>query len=169
MASIRYRLNGCELGYRDRAGRQRTERFRGGTPRRPPVELTARRSEIEAQLRTGTYVAREIRQTRFSVYYQRWWDARRISAARAHTDRQRAAKHVLPYWGAWPIAQIHPSDIDDWITTLSTTLGAESVCDCYALLRGPLRRAVRDGIITDPCIDIALPKLPDITKPSMTS
>jgi integrase len=66
--------------------------------------------------------------------------------------------------GDWPICTIRPSDIDDWIAKLSRTLGSYSVRACYGLLRGPLRRAVRDRTITDPCVDIRLPKLPDITK-----
>src|SRR4051812_16864412 len=43
-------------------------------------------------------------------------------------------------------------------------MGPQSVRACYGMIRGPLRRAVRDRVITDPCIDIRLPKLPDITK-----
>jgi hypothetical protein len=35
---------------------------------------------------------------------------------------------------------------------------------CYALLRGPLRRAAKDRVIDNPCIDIVLPKLPDMRK-----
>lgn len=164
MASVRYRLNGWELRYRDRDGRERTERFAGGTARRPPAQLTARRAEVEAQLRSGTYVPREDREAPFRSYFDRWWAARRVSETRAFTDGQRAHKHVLPHWGDWPINQIRPSDIDDWIAGLSATLGPTSIRACYALLRGPLRRAVRDQIIRDPCVDIRLPKLPDITK-----
>jgi integrase len=164
VASIRYRLNGWELRYRDPTGKQRTDRFASGSTRRPPPELVARRAEVEAQLRGGHYIGRDQLKVTFGVYFERWWQARRVSATRAHTDRQRADKHVLPTWGGWPIGAIRPSDIDDWITGLSTTLGPESVRACYALLRGPLRRAVRDRIITDPCIGITLPKLPDISK-----
>jgi integrase len=71
---------------------------------------------------------------------------------------------VLPYWGNWPICDIRPSDIDDWIALLAKQMGPVSVRHCYALLRGPLRRAIKDRVIDNPCIDIALPKLPDIRK-----
>jgi integrase len=164
VASVRYRANGWELRYRDRDRKERTERFPGPPTRKPPADVIARRHEVEAQLRSGTYVPREARDAPFRTFFDKWWDARRISATRKHTDRQRADKHVIPKWGSWPISQIRPSDIDDWIADLSKTLGPESVRDCYALLRGPLRRAVRDRIIPDPCIDITLPKLPDISK-----
>jgi len=164
MASLRYRANGWDLRYRDREGRQRTERFSGGTVKRAPVEALERKGELEAQMYRGTYVAREARETPFKIIYHRWSASRQVSATRRHTDLQRAEKHVLPYWGEWPICSIRPSDIDDWIAHLSRTLGPYSVRSCYGLLRGPLRRAARDRVITDPCLDIRLPKLPDITK-----
>ena len=47
---------------------------------------------------------------------------------------------------------------------LSTKMGPTSVRHCYGLLRGPLRRAIKDRIIDDPCIDITLPPKPDIAK-----
>jgi integrase len=71
---------------------------------------------------------------------------------------------VLPHWSKWEIGQIRPSDIDDWVSALSTKMGPHSVRHCYALLRGPLRRAAKDRVIDNPCIDIALPKLPDMRK-----
>lgn len=164
MSSLRYRANGWDLRFRDRDGRQRTERFAGGTPRRAPTAALERKAEVELQMYRGSYVAREERETPFRLLYQRWWDSRQVSATRRYSDAQRAAKHVLPYWGDWPICTIRPSDIDDWVARLSKTMGPQSVRTCYGLLRGPLRRAVRDRVITDPCIDIALPRPADITK-----
>jgi integrase len=43
-------------------------------------------------------------------------------------------------------------------------MGPWSVRHCYSLLRGPLRRAVKDRVIPDPCIDIVLPKKPELRK-----
>lgn len=40
---------------------------------------------------------------------------------------------------------------------LSRKMGPTSVRHCYTLLRGPLRRAVKDRVINDPCVEIALP------------
>lgn len=164
VASLRRKANGWELRYRQHGGRSRSEYFVGGTPRRPPPAAQDRRAEVESQLRRGTLVAREDFEAPFKLYFDRWWATRRVSATREFTDDQRAKKHVLPYWNDWPICSIRASDIDDWISGLSDTLGPHSVRACYGLLRGPLRRAARDRVITDPCIDIHLPKLPDITK-----
>ena len=164
MASRRRKGNGWELRYRQRDGRPRSEFFRGGTAKRAPAEAADRKAEVESQLRRGTYVAREDLEAPFRVYFDRWWATRQVSETRRFTDEQRARKHVLPYWSEWPIYSIRPSDLDDWISQLSQTQGPYSVRACYGMVRGPLRRAARDRVITDPCIDIRLPKLPDITK-----
>jgi hypothetical protein len=44
------------------------------------------------------------------------------------------------------------SDIDDWVAERSTKMGPTSV------------RAIKDRIIDDPCVQIALPAKPDIAK-----
>lgn len=76
---------------------------------------------------------------------------------------------MLPYWSHWSINDIRPSDIDDWMVALSRKMGSSSVRHCYTLLRGPLRRAVKDGLIPDPCVEIALPPKADRARASMTS
>ena len=164
MASLRHRAGGWDLRYRERTGKERTERFRGGTARRPPEAALDRKAEVEMELRRGKYVPRERREVAFADYYGPWAAARQIAVTRRYTDDPRAAKHVLPYWGSWPICDIRPSDIDDWIAILSRSMGPQSVRACYGLLRGPLRRAVKDRIIDNPCIDIVLPKLPSLRK-----
>ncbi len=164
MASLRYRAGGWDLRYRDRAGKERTERFDGPLRRTPPDVALDRKAEVERSMRRGTYIAREEREASFASYYARWWDARQISATRAYTDVSRARLHVLPYWGSWPLCSIRPSDVDDWIAQLARRMGPSSVRHCYTLLRGPIRRAVKDGIIPDPLIDIALPPKPKIAK-----
>jgi integrase len=109
-------------------------------------------------------MTREERETTFAEYYARWRAARRVSRSREYTDDQRAALHVLPHWGSWPLCDIRPSDIDDWVAELSRKMGPISVRSCYGLLCGPVRRAVKDRIIEDPLIDIALPRKPEIRK-----
>jgi len=46
-------------------------------------------------------------------------------------------------------------------------MGVISVRHCYTLFRGPIRRAVKDQIIPDPLIDIALPPKPKFAMASM--
>jgi integrase len=165
MASLRQRGGGWDLRYRDLAGRQRTERFDGEPGRRkPPEEAVDRKAEVERELRRGTYLTREERLVTFGDYFEKWWAARQVAATRIHTDRQRANLHVLPKWKTWRLADIRPSDVDDWVGALSKRMGPDSVRHCYTLLRGPVRRAVKDGIISDPLIDINLPATRKIAK-----
>lgn len=164
MAGLSYRRGGWELRYRDRSGKERTERFRGDDTSRPPLQAVERKAEVENGLRRGTWVPPEERLRRFGDLFDAWWAARAVSPSRMATERNRADLHVLPHWREWPIGSIRPSDIDDWIASLTKKIGPSSVRHCYGLLRGPLRRAVRDGIITDPCIDIRLPKKADVRK-----
>lgn len=164
MAHLGWRRNGWELRYRDPSGRQRVERFDGSNGRKPPAEASERLAAVERQLRWREYVGPEQRATTFAEYYERWLASRQVSATRLHTDAGGAKLHVLPYWGNWRIGDIRPSDIDDWIAQLSKRMGPWSVRHYYALLRGPVRRAVKDRVIADPCIDVRLPKKPEITK-----
>jgi hypothetical protein len=80
LASLRYRSGGWDLRYRERSGKERTERFRGGSSRRPPPSALERKGAVEAQLIRGTYVARDLREQTFRVYYDRWVASRQISA-----------------------------------------------------------------------------------------
>jgi integrase len=164
MAHLAWRRNGWELRYRDPSGRQRVERFSGPNGRKPPAEAAERLAAIERQLRWREYVGPEQREVSFAEYYTRWDASRQVSISRRHTDEGRARLHVLPYWGKWRIGDIRPSDIDDWVAQLATKMNPWSVRHCYALLRGPLRRAVKDRVIPDPCVDIRLPKKPEIRK-----
>ena len=43
-------------------------------------------------------------------------------------------------------------------------MGPYSVQHCYTLFRGPLRRTVKDQLMEDPCIDVPLPRKPDLRK-----
>ena len=165
MASLGYRRGGWELRYRDDAGRQRVERVVApASARRPPEAALDRKAEVERELRRGSYVAREEREVTFGVYYERWLAWRRNSKARAFTDDSRTRLHVLPHWADRPLSSIRPSDVDDRVAELSRKMGPYSVRHCYTLFRGPLRRAVKDRLMEDPCIDVPLPRKPDLRK-----
>jgi len=164
VASLYFRRGAWELRYREPSGKQRCERFAGGTTRRAPEEALDRHADVERDLRRNRYVPREAREARFEEYFERWWAARRVSRSRTYTDLGRARLHVLPHWGRWRLCDIRPSDVDDWIAGLSDRMGPISVRHCYTLFRGPIRRAVKDQIIPDPLIDIGLPPKPKIRK-----
>lgn len=164
MASIGYRRGGWEIRYRDRRGNQQVERFAAPETKRPPEAVLDRKAEVERELRRNTYVSRSERDTTFGVYYDRWLATRQVSSARAYTDEQRARNHVLPRWKHVPLSTIRPSDVDDWIASLTSKMGPHAVRHCYTIFRGPIRRAVKDRVMADPCIDVPLPKKPDLSK-----
>ncbi len=64
----------------------------------------------------------------------------------------------------WRLCDIRPSDVDDWVAQLSDRMVPIAVRHCYTLLRGPIRRAVKDRVISDPLIDVVLPTKPKISK-----
>jgi hypothetical protein len=76
VASLSFRRGAWELRYRDRAGRQRTERFHGGTVKTAPEPALDRKAEVERDLRRDSHVPREARQARFAEYFDKWWAAR---------------------------------------------------------------------------------------------
>ena len=115
-------------------------------------------------MRRGNYVAREEREVTFGVYYERWLASRQISSSRAYTDAIRAGFTCCRSGRTARCGSIRPSDVDDWIAALSRKMGPHSVRHCYTLFRGPLRRAIKDRLIDDPCIDVPLPKKPDRRK-----
>lgn len=164
MAGLSYRRGAWELRYREPSGIERTERFPAPPTKRPSEAALDRKAEVERAFRRNRYVPREDREVRFQEYFDKWWSVRRISRTREYTDESRARLHVLPYWGRWRMCDIRPSDIDDWIARLNDRMGPTSVRHCYTLLRGPIRRAVKDQIIPDPLIDIVLPPKPTIRK-----
>ena len=69
MAGLTYRRNAWELRYRDRSGKERTERFPGDSTRRPPEHALDRKAEVEREVRRGTYVSKEERDTVYRVHY----------------------------------------------------------------------------------------------------
>lgn len=109
MASLRYRARGWDLRYRERDGRERTERFAGTSARRPPQEALERKAEVESQLYRGTYIAREDREMPFRLCYERWWASRQISETRRHTPMRSGRRSTSsPIGGRGRSAQSGP-------------------------------------------------------------
>jgi hypothetical protein len=88
VASLRYRSGGWDLRYRERSGKERTERFQGGTPKRPPAAALDRKGAVEYQLVRGTFVSPDLRERPFRAYYERWAETRQISARTSLHQRQ---------------------------------------------------------------------------------
>ncbi|WP_281640529.1 site-specific integrase [Aurantimicrobium minutum] len=67
--------------------------------------------------------------------------------------------HVEPVWGKRAVGSIRHTEIQTWVTKLSTELGATSVIRAFGVLSGILENSVKDRRITaNPAHDIQLPK-----------
>ncbi len=164
MASVGFRRGGWELRYRDRDGRQRVERFPGPAGRRPPEAVLDRQAEVERELRRGSYVSREEREVTLRRLLRAVAglpaDLLRPRLHRRHPGQEPRAAALGPL-----AALAHPALRRRRLDRRpqrqdGTALGP-------ALLHPvprPLRRAIKDRIIDDPCIDVPLPKKPDRRK-----
>lgn len=157
MASIRVRKGKTGTSYAvlyvTRSGQQTSETFK----RRKDAE--ARKSAVEVELRSGTYIApREARET-FGTWFVRWEKSRRVSASRTATDASLSRKHVLPRWESVPLDAITHMDAQAWVGDLSDRLAPASVAAAFKLLKLPLDAAVRDGKIrVSPVLGVQLPR-----------
>lgn len=85
-----------------------------------------------------------------------WWAARwlatsaqRVRPATIRSYRQTMTRHVLPDLGAWPLADLRPSDVERWTASLSARgLAPSSVALCRRVLAACLADAERDGRVT---------------------
>lgn len=157
MGSVRrsVRTKGWQARYRDRSGRQRTKTY--------PTKADAQRhlQAIEMEIDRGTWADPALGKIPFANYANRWRGAtshlRPGTLANLDSDLRR---HVLPAFGGWPIGNIHPVDVREWVAELvAKELTAETVSGIYRLFARIMATAEIDGIIPrSPCIGIRLPK-----------
>jgi len=138
--------------WRDPAGKQRSKTFR--TKR----EASAFLAEVESALNRGNYISPDAGRIRFGDYATRWIAARNSEKTTAARDDSVMRNHVLPKWGALPVANIEHSAVQAWVTELRSRLSPASIAECYRLTSGVLQSAVRDRIIGfNPCEGVRLP------------
>lgn len=137
--------------WRDPAGRQRSKTFK---TRR---EANAFLAEVESALNRGTYVAPAAGRLRFADYAAQWLGARNDERATIARDSSIMRNHVLPRWGAMPLAAIEHLAVQEWVTGLGERLSPATVAECFRLTSGVLRSAVRDRLIGfNPCEGVRL-------------
>ncbi len=67
--------------------------------------------------------------------------------------------HVEPRWGRTPVASVRHSDVQSWITDLTTRRGATTVLRAYGVLAAILDDAVHDKrVLSNPARDMNLPR-----------
>lgn len=152
MASIRKRGNSYAVYYRTRSGKQTSETF----ARRKDAE--ARKSAVEVELRSGSYIAPREGRVTFGAWFARWEPTRRLSKSGVARDASIARNHVLPRWSDVPLDGITFMEAQAWVTDLSNRLSPATVSAAFKLLRLPLEAAVKDGKLRmNPTLAVKLP------------
>ncbi|GJO51389.1 putative prophage phiRv2 integrase [Mycobacterium marinum] len=93
-----------------------------------------------------------VRLVKFGDYAEQWVTERDIKERTREHYRSLLDQHLLPAFGAWPLASIKSDDVRKWHAKMDAktpTLRAH----CYGLLRTIMGTAASDGKITaNPCV-----------------
>jgi integrase len=90
-----------------------------------------------------------------------WLPSKHIEATTRAAYMSNFDKHFFPFFGRRPIAKIHPSLVQDWVTQAAAGgLSPRSIRKYHTMLHSIFKRAVRDQlIVVNPCEHTELPKV----------
>lgn len=143
----------CRANWRDPAGRQRAKTFR------TKKEARAFLAQIATDLHRGTYVDPAAGRTKFADHAEKWMASRNDEITTAARDASIMKNHVLPKWGALPLAKIDHIAVQTWVSDLSRRYSRATVAECFRLTSAVMKSAVRNRLIPfNPCEDVRLPK-----------
>jgi site-specific recombinase XerD len=136
-------------------GRNRSKRFHpakfGG---RRAAERAAREYDAgihRAQALGGLEILDRGRVT-FAEYAEAWWSryaSRRLAGATLDSYAGLLDRLLIPRWGAWPLREITPRAIEEWIADLhDAQVGDPTILRALAVMSGVLKRAVVDQELT---------------------
>lgn len=155
MASIKKRPDGkWRARYRDADGREHARHF--------ARKLDAQRwlDEVTASVLTGQYVDPRAGRVTFKAYAEQWQklQVHRSNTAAAVDSALRV--HAIPRFGSRPISSIRPSEVQQWVTDMTSAgLAPSTVAVTYQHLRSVFRAAEADRVIArTPCERISLPE-----------
>jgi integrase len=139
--------------WRDERGRQYSRKA-GDTL----AEAAAFKRRIDDQLALGSY--RPASTVTFATYARSWIEIAPLKEQTRYRYRSLLRRHVLPAFGALPLAKIHPHHVRTWMAELAgSTLSASSTRQALAVLRSCLKAAQIDGHIeTLPLLGVKAPR-----------
>lgn len=108
------------------------------------------------------------RNTDLSIWLERWDESREVSPHRAHADRTRIRKYILPYFKNRSVVRITTEDIDEWLDTLRKKgVGVSTAYASLMILRQALGMAADeiDHMAGNPAHGVSV-GLPAIRQPS---
>jgi len=130
----------------------------GTYPTKRAAEAAYARSITEQA--DGKHPALRARGTTLGEYAPKWLDSRLTSRGEPLRPRTRELYdnelelHILPTFGAVPVAKITTAHVRNWSAQMRGTdgPGASTAAKCYRLLRTIMGTAVEDGLaVTNPC------------------
>ncbi|WP_084527474.1 tyrosine-type recombinase/integrase [Nocardioides dokdonensis] len=155
MSSIKRRDSGkWRARYRDADGKEHARHFER------KVDAQRWLDEVTASILTGNYVDPKAGKITFEVFARQWQLAQvhRPNTAAAVDSALRV--HAFPAFGGRQIASIKPSDIQNFVHTLTQRLAPSTVRVTYQHVRAVFRAAEADRLIArSPCQRISLPRV----------
>ena len=116
-------------------------------------------SMIVADLERGTYADPPAGRETVAAYYERWSH----SQVWRQSTRDRIIgifdKHVIPAFGAMPMAGVRRSDVQSWVAKLAKTLAPRTVVNYSNVLAMMFNAAILDEVIVKtPMVQLNLPR-----------
>lgn len=153
--------------YETSKGRRYRVRFREGGKQveqggfRTKRDAQLRASEVELTQATNTYVSPAASRTTVGELGPPWLERRAtLKPSTVRTLESCWRVHVEPRWGTTKVSQVEFTDIQAWVTSLSTSgSSATTVKRALGVLNGILGDAMRDKRLTsNPCVGIRTPR-----------
>jgi len=138
--------------WRDTSDRQKSKTFK------TRKEAAAFLAQVESSIVKGNYIDPHAGRILFGEYAARWMDARTTELATKARDASVMRTHVMPRWRDVPLYRIDHLSVQSWVSDLSCRRSPATVAECFRLLSGVLRTAVRDRRIgANPCEGVKVP------------
>lgn len=113
MASIRKRGNSYQVRYRDTAGRQRSQSY----SKRSDAERFS--NIVEADKARGAWLDPVLAKTRVDEWAGIWLSVKINLKPKTRVGYESLLSvHILPVFGATPLARLTPMQIREWVATL---------------------------------------------------
>lgn len=142
-----------QVRYRDPSGRQRAKNF----DRRHDAERF--QATVVADVVRGEYLDPRLGKTTVGEFAEQWRATREhMAQATQDHDRHLLSNHILPVFGARPVAGLRQSEIAAWLSKLNLSTATKS--KCLQKLASILELARADGAIkVNPADGVARPKV----------
>jgi integrase len=134
-------------------GRERSKTFRR------KIDAERFLATVEVEKLRGEWADPRLGKVTFGEWAEEWRQTnvyRKEKTRAGHESLLRV--HLLPAFGAYPLAKITPMQIRAWVAEASKSMSASRVRGAYFLLSKVLRTAVQAGYLArTPCVGIELP------------